>query len=230
MKKIDKNEIIEITGLADRKIRNIYMYGSRVYGTYGVDSDYDIMVTACSMLVDKEFYEGEYNIHVTTPDIFEDRLRKHDIHAIECVYAPDFAQIQITKDYREDFVLNPRQLKKMLLSQSSDAWRKAMMRIDDENYVGGEKTLFHSLRILKFGIQIIENGKLTDFSEANYLKEQIDMFSETADFDFSWASYKHAWYPVRKKLQKEFRSLDEGMGNRPFDVLDEILEKVENKS
>jgi len=206
MKTIDKNRIIEITGLEDRRVRNIYMYGSRVYGTCGVSSDYDIMVTACSMLVDKEFYEDEYNIHVTTPDIFEDRLKKHDIHAIECVYAPDFAQIQTVKDYRKDFVLNHGLLKKMLFSQSAGAWRKAMMRVNDGSYVWGEKSLFHSLRILMFGIQIVTKGELVDFSEANSIKEDIDKMAEAEDFDFHWSSYKKAWGTLRYRLQDELRA------------------------
>ncbi len=123
MENIDKNKILEIIGLEDRKVKNIYLYGSRVYGTCRADSDYDILVTACSMLVNEEFYVDNYNIHVTTPDVFEDKLRQHDIHALECIFAPDYAKIQISNDYRKNFVLNYRQLKKKLLSQSACAWR-----------------------------------------------------------------------------------------------------------
>ena len=129
---IDKEEIIDIIDIDKRRVKNIYLYGSRVYGNYSISSDYDILVTACSMIANKEIYEDKYNIHITTPDIFEDRLRKHDIHCLECIYAPIDAKIQIKKDYLIDFEINPCKLKKMLFSQSTAAWHKARRKIEEE--------------------------------------------------------------------------------------------------
>ncbi len=80
------------------------------------------------------------------------------------------------------------------------------MRIEDDNYMGGEKSLFHSLRILKFGIQIIAIGEITDFSEANYIREEIDNFTGDNEFNLTWASYKYAWSPLRKELQRKLRN------------------------
>jgi len=89
-----RSDIVEMTGLQPYRIRNVYIYGSRVYGNHTANSDYDAVVTAASMYVNYEMFDGEYNIHITTPDCFEDKLKKHDINALECIYAPDEAKIQ----------------------------------------------------------------------------------------------------------------------------------------
>ena len=52
------DQIIDIIGLSPYKVRNVYLYGSRVYGTADVSSDYDFTVIASSMMVNREFYEG----------------------------------------------------------------------------------------------------------------------------------------------------------------------------
>jgi len=49
-----KEEIIAVSGLDHHKIRNIYLYGSRIYGTHTVNSDYDAIVVACSMYVNHQ--------------------------------------------------------------------------------------------------------------------------------------------------------------------------------
>lgn len=206
MSGIEKNkeeiqtEVISRTGLPSHKIRNIYLYGSRIYRTHTVNSDYDVIVVACSLYVNCEIKDGTYNIHITTPDSFADQLRQHDIHCLECIFAPEEAQIQNTIDYKKDFSINTGQLKKMILSQSSWAWSKAQRRMEIGNIIGGAKSLFHSLRILKFGIQILKNGKITNFSEANNLWAKIN----NSD-DIEWETYKKRWINLKKSLTKEFR-------------------------
>lgn len=195
-----KEEIIAFTELHPSKIRNIYIYGSRVYGTNTVNSDTDVIVTACSMHVNYEMNNGTYNVHITTPDSFEDQLRQHDIHCLECIYAPKDAQILITNNYADNFKIHVPQLKKMLLSQSAWAWSKAQRRIEKGNIIGGAKSLFHSLRILKFGIQILRHKKIVDFKEANYLWEDINGFE-----GIEWEEYHQKWISTKKQLMKQFR-------------------------
>jgi len=47
-------EIIEKSGLPPFKVKNIYLYGSRIYGTYHDDSDYDFIVIANNILEAQE--------------------------------------------------------------------------------------------------------------------------------------------------------------------------------
>ena len=212
MNSIDKNkeilleEITNISGLESHKIRNIYIYGSRIYKTHTVNSDYDAIVIACSMYLNHEIYDNNYNIHITTPDSFADQLKQHDIHCLECIFAPDNAQIYSKIDYLKDFKFDAGQLKKMILSQSTWAWTKAQKRIEKGNIIGGAKSLFHSLRILNFGLQIMEFGKIVNFSASN---ETWNILRDCNSFE--WNSYQDTWIPVRKGLMKLLKN--SGIGN-----------------
>jgi len=213
-----KEEIIAVAGVEPRKIRNIYIFGSRVYGLHTVNSDYDAIVTATSMYVNHEIFEGDYNIHITTPDSFEDKLRQHDVHCLECIFAPDEARIHITTNYRDAFRLNKMKLKKMLLTQSAAAWAKSRRRIEQGNIMGGAKSIFHSLRILKFGVQILEHGRIIDFEAANKLWYKIEGFDE-----FEWIEYKGQFNQIRTQYMKEFKKF-----GQPFPNVSVVREALES--
>jgi len=194
--KVDKDRILELAELNPVKARNIYVYGSRVYGTNRPDSDTDILITACTMDAHKEFNDGEYNVHIITPDIFEDRLRRYEMQQLECIFAPSSAIIQERVDYRSSFELNANRLKKRALSQSAHSWHQAKMKIRDGDVERGAKSLFHSLRILVFAEQILNEGCIFDFSETNKWYEDI-----MEDDAYEWQDYKEKW--MEKKILME---------------------------
>jgi predicted nucleotidyltransferase len=194
--KVDKDRVFELAELNPVKARNIYVYGSRVYGTNRPDSDTDILVTACTMVAHKEYKDGEYNVHVITPDIFEDRLRRHEMQQLECIFAPSPAIIQEKVDYRSSFELNRNRLKKRALSQSAHSWHQAKIKIQGGDINRGARSLYHSLRILVFAEQILNEGDIFDFSEANQWHEEI-----TEDDSYDWRDYKDKW--LEKKMLME---------------------------
>jgi predicted nucleotidyltransferase len=206
MTAINKDEIISISRIRPAFVSNIYLYGSRVYGTATEQSDYDILMTGSNSVETQEIFSstptGNYNVHICVPNKFEDDLRKHDIHALECIFAPDFARIQIKKDYASTFVINKDKLKCKLLSQSSEAWHKGQRRILDADIYRGAKSIYHSLRILMFGIQMAKSGKITDFKESNYLYNGI-----VESDQYKWNYYKDNYLPLRRKLEQEFKDI-----------------------
>ena len=64
----------------------------------------------------------------------------------------------------------------------------------------GAKSLFHSLRMLVFAEQILNEGCIFDFSEANYWHEEI-----TEDDAYNWANYRNKWLPKKKVLEQLVR-------------------------
>jgi hypothetical protein len=197
-----KENVISITNLHPSKIRNIYVFGSRVYGTYRIDSDYDIIVVACSVNSNVEFRNGDYNIHVTTPDIFEDQLIRHNINNLECIFAPSNAQIYQEINYNNIFKLKNGILKKSLITQSTAAWLKGRKRIESGNIIGGAKSLFHSIRILDFGIQIIKYHYIKDFSSSNHIWKILDE-SEC----LKWEEYDNLCLGKKKFKLKELKEI-----------------------
>ena len=145
---LNKDKIIRAAGVHPLKVKNIYVFGSRVYGTSTVDSDYDVIVVASSMNEATEIRYEDLNIHVHTPDKFIRDLKELDMHNLECIYAPDRAKILEKVNYADaNFKINPEQMKYKAMNQSFNSFHKAKMKMYDANVHVGAKSLFHSMQI-----------------------------------------------------------------------------------
>ena len=191
-----KEEIIKLSKIHPARIKNIYLFGSQVYGNNREDSDFDFIVTCSSTIAKQEIKEGRINLHLHTHDVFKDDLYKHDIHDLECFFAPDWAKLQIKDSY--NFVINNDKLKKSVLSESSNSWHKAKLKLRDEDYYKSAKSVWHSIRMLMFAIDMCKNGAITDFSVANLYWDAI---SSTTDFD--WTCIKKELGFIREKFEKK---------------------------
>jgi predicted nucleotidyltransferase len=190
---IDRDRIIQLTGLPEHKILNIYMYGSRVYGTYNENSDYDFLVLANSLEEKREVRDCLYNVHTIVPNMFYDDLNGHKMQNLECLFAPDFAKIQESREYSLEIDFD--NLKKRALAQSYDSWHKGKYKLNEGDIYRGKKSMFHSIRILCFARQIVRYGKIKDFSEANKYWYQIDECEKTR-----WNYYSRKYFCLRRSL------------------------------
>jgi len=171
-----------------------YCYGSRVYGTAREDSDYDYIIVADQNIsltqngCDYTFYsEAE----------FLRQAKECEISVLECLFLPD--DMFIGKRYTVDIDLS--QLRKSISQKTSNSWVKAKKKFEVEHdYYIARKSLWHSFRILMFGIQIAKHGKIIDFSEANYLYGQI---IDNPSID--WNDYYTEYKKIHNKLSSDFR-------------------------
>jgi hypothetical protein len=100
------------------------------------------------------------------------------------------------------FKLNNSLLRNEISAKSSNSWVKASKKLTVEKnseYIG-KKSLWHSLRIVIFGIQIATKGKIVDYTAANYLYNEI-INSGNDD----WSYYKDKYQSVFNGLCTEFR-------------------------
>jgi len=193
------DEIISLCNIRPFKVNNIFLYGSRVYGTAHSDSDYDLLVVGGNLLERQELHKGKFNIHIIIPTKFEENLRGHDVHMLECIWAPDFAIILNKRNFLKEFTLDKKKLKKKLLSQSHQSWMNGKRKIIETDLHRGSKSIWHSIRILQFGIQIVKHGRINDFQEANKL------YTEIVDADeYRWNYYRDKYLPYKKELEDIF--------------------------
>jgi predicted nucleotidyltransferase len=190
----DIHEIVGLTGLPLYKVWNAYLYGSRVYGTNKKESDYDIMLVASSLDARKEIKHDKYNIHIITPDLFLDDLHDYKMVPLECIFAPDFARLKETRGY--DFTIDKMALKKYVLTQSNNSWVKAKFKLNENDILRGIKSVFHSLRILDFGIQIAKRGHIYNFSHANHFWDEINDSNE-----IEWKYFHKKYISMKKKME-----------------------------
>jgi predicted nucleotidyltransferase len=201
--KFNAEDIIKAVGMHPLKVKNIYVYGSRVYGTARPESDWDIIIVGMNLNEHEEhrhtLEDGTLlNIHIYTTDRFKRDLEMHNMMNLECVFAPEWAVLQEKMDF--GFELNKKRMVKTLLNASYNSWSGAKRKLNECDIYRGLKSVFHSLRILIFANQIAEHGNVVDFSEANYLYDEINECDEI-DWDYFKREYLEFKIALEKKLK-----------------------------
>lgn len=197
MPKID--DIIRNSGIHPSRVFNVYIFGSRVYKTSSNESDWDIIMVANNSVESTEIRRGLYNIHVYTPDKFKADLDWHRINNLECIYAPDWAKLKETIKY-DYFVIEPKKLRHAISHISSNSWVKCKKKLTvADDYYTGIKSLFHSIRIPMFAIQIMQHGRITDFSCANHIWDKLKRGR------WSWEMIEDEFKLLHNSVLSEFR-------------------------
>ncbi len=210
-------------------IHGIFSYGSSVYENKLPD-DLDFIVVTDDPHQQETFtYNGE-KIEVTFYSIseFKKDFDSMQIHALECFYLP--LGFNLINDYNnqvmslfsglneaKEYGFNQEQkqtLRQSISAISSNSFVKAKKKIiveDDFCLNTSMKSLWHSLRIIDFGTQIAERGRINNFQSSNNLyldiKNDYDKFNDFENkelfWDFLFAKYK----PVFNHAKTKFKTL-----------------------
>lgn len=202
---INKN-ITENYNIDSNKIVGIYPYGSILYGTANEKSDLDLVVIVDMSEEDYLQYESqEYDIHYMSINHYKKKLEEHDIMALECFYNNN----PILK-YSVDFELNKPQLRKKISAICNNSWAKAGKKlelVDEDDYIG-LKSLFHSFRILSFGINLaskneINYTKIGDIDALDFWNEILNYYAE----GYRWEEFKLKYKQQHNNMATKFREL-----------------------
>jgi len=193
-------EVIKRSKIHPSKVKCIYVFGSQVYSSINKNSDWDFIMVANNSVSNQEIRSGDFNIHVITPDEFDKMLKDHHPGAIECYFAPN--EFKLLELIKFDFKLFIPSLRHSFSHVSSNSWVKAKKKLAQKEYYIGVKSLFHSLRIPMFGIQIVKFGKITDFTCANKIYDSI--FSKN---DWSWDELDNKFRHLRNQIMTDFRQI-----------------------
>src|SRR5690606_20681238 len=104
--------------------------------------------------------------------------------------------------YLKYFKLDKSKLRRSISGTSSNSFVKCKKKLRQGDYYIGKKSLFHSLRILGFGIQIALTGKIVNYSAYNHYLDMI-MDKNTND----WSEYQKVFKPIFNHKKSEFRRL-----------------------
>jgi hypothetical protein len=200
---MDASEVIRKLGLDDEAIVNVYPYGSRVYGTATENSDYDYIIVYKSALLPNGAFR---NNAISSEDRkiqavcysragFQDALNNYEIGAIECMFLPEDKILRKQWPFK-NYKWDKKEMSRKIITKASDSWHNAKMRLCDDDLETSKKGLWHALRILLFGIQLKEQGRIVDFTEANSLRTKI-----FDDEDFNMKK----WFAYRDELMEKLR-------------------------
>lgn len=185
--------------IESNQIFGICPFGSKTYGTQTKDSDSDYVVIV-DMRKDYIQYESkELDIHIMSIDYYKKLLKDHDIMALEVYFNPS-----PLISFKPTFVLDLIKLRHQISSVSSNSWVKAKKKVslEHEDSWVGYKSLFHSMRILYFGIQLAKNGKISYYTDMVPLWNDIlTMVDEGKDIEEIMAYYKPQYNANKTKFR-----------------------------
>ncbi len=193
--------------IQDENVLNFYLFGSHVYRTNHENSDIDVILVA------QEYFDAkDVNIHVYTETQFQSLLNKGEIQMLECFFAP------------KEFVLKESVIFNILFDRTfSEHLRISISTICSNSWVKGKKKLviqgdydlnlalksvFHSLRILDYGIQISENQSIINFESSNWILAELKQLSERYQYDALWNQIEVKFRKVFNQRSSKFKNLN----------------------
>lgn len=187
---------------------NIYHYGSFVYGTFHPGkSDYDFIVIVPNHMSFFEEHQFEcdnqqYTIH--TEKNWQEMLDRCDVDAIESYFLPAEYIVKESKKFHAN--ITKEKIRNSFSAVASNSFVKCKKKLEvaesfDPNV--GRKSLWHSLRIIDFGIQILEYGRIVNYDSMNHLYDDI-VLSDSTDWEYFKLKYK----PIYNKLKTQFRACE----------------------
>ncbi len=183
----------------------IYPYGSIVYGTYqeGIsDTDFIVVVPPYLNHLDQqqwEYHNEQYTLYSIST--WREKLNRHDIDALECHFLPKNMVIKETIDF--DFTLKTALLRQSISSVASNSWVKCKKKLTvHEDFAPrvGKKSLWHALRILNFGIQLMTFKSIVDYGSMNELYDEI--VNNPSD---NWLFFKEKYQPIYNNSKSAFK-------------------------
>lgn len=207
MEGIDDND--ERFGNLLKHVITMFYYGSSVYGTLTDKSDTDIVAIVDDEIDLSEFTNGIWEYHLDNIDYqfinestFIEMVKNHHIVALEMFWLPQDKIIKgDVKKYEQYFKLDKWKLRQVISGIASNAFAKAHKKMTvekDYDLYRGQKSLFHSIRIMLFGIQIAKYGKIEDYQEANKYWKMIYAMK-----DSPWQIYKETFKPIINTIRSE---------------------------
>lgn len=189
--------------LNDPNILNVYQYGSRVYGSYNENSDYDYI------LVVKEHFKSDcIDYHVYTKEVFQMTINEQEISVLECIFAPK--QFVLKETVQFTFNLDKEKLRKSISTIVNNSYVKAKKKIiivGDYDLNAGIKSFFHSYRILNFGVQIALKGYIYNYNSCNWLLTDLQKLSKQYDHNELWDMIETKYKEEHKNKKHQFKML-----------------------
>lgn len=202
----EAREILQSSITDTKNVHNMYQYGSHVYECNDELSDIDVIVIGgfCPCI---DHNNDKIDFTFIKELDFVYKLLDHEISALECLYLPDKYIIQENISFKERVLpkVSLSKLRHSISAKASNSFVKCKKKLTvekDYNPRIGKKSLFHSLRIILFGIQLAKIGRIEDYTVAN--QYWYDIVNNPSD---DWEYYKKIYKPEYNRLMTEFRKL-----------------------
>lgn len=212
VKYIEKNFNIKIFGL--------FSYGSFVYKNKEPE-DLDFIVISDEYREQTSFFIDNIEIQLTfyTLDLFKVMLEDQEITALECKYLPEnidgiikYKSTEIDSLFLNHFI-DKQKLRTSISKKTSNSYVKAKKKLildNDRDLSVSLKSLWHSFRMIDYGIQICEHNKIIDFKNSNALFKDISndyKIEKECDYNELWNKIHLKYKPIHNNKLSDFKKL-----------------------
>ena len=180
-------------------IINVYAYGSVNYDTFiegKSDYDYIVIFDTNESIVDIKL--DDFNINGMSETVFLQKLAEADISILEALQKPLLETKHIDMNF-DNFALRNHVSGK---ADNSYVKAKKKLLVEHEPYIA-KKSLFHSLRMLFYAIELAEHKKIINWS----MKELYDEIMSLPEIDESGKITDSVWQIWNDKYKKMFNAL-----------------------
>lgn len=191
-------EVLQISKTNFENVLNLYYYGSKVYKTNSENSDHDFIAVVKEKFKE-QFLSDEIDIIFYTVEEFQLLIDVHEISVLECLFLD---KTFILKDcHKFYFKLDLQKLRHSISKKSSNSFvkfKKKLIIKEDFDLNCSRKSLFHSIRIVEFGIQIAKHSCIIDYTSLQDIYEQIFEHESLEDL-------LKIFKPIHNQVLTEFR-------------------------
>jgi len=181
-------QLVQALQLKHADILNVYPFGSRVYETSSYNSDYDFIIVGNTyltkllgtklkndeaLLLSGSCADKHFHALVHDTQSFTRNLKQHSLHTLECYFLP--GEQALLKTAMFNFDIDKKMLRNRIMQKAVCDWEKSKKRFADGKVERAKKSLFHSLRVLDFGIQIAEGKKINNYTSCSLLWKDIKL-------------------------------------------------------
>jgi len=198
--------------IEDLNVMSIFRLGSQVYGTHTPESDHDFIIIA-----ETWFDAEDINIHVYNRAQFLGALINHDIQALECLFLDpkhilkdEWKLDRTCLDDKINSTYRAEKLRTAISTIASNSWvkgKKKLIVAGDYDLHLAIKSVFHSLRIIDFGIQIATDRKITNYGSMNYVLQDLKKMSETMQREDLWNAIDTKYRSLYNQSSSKFKEL-----------------------
>jgi predicted nucleotidyltransferase len=167
--KLNLDILISRLQLKKEEVLNVYVIGSRLWGTASYNSDWDFIIVHSKWKGKSSVHNGEIDATVYDTEEFVQKLKEHSLLEVLCVWLPRPFVWKEVLDPTKHFDLDLASLRSSVFEETERDWRMAQKYMEKKNVDRGKKTVVHALRLILLSIQIATNGHITNFQEAHNL-------------------------------------------------------------
>ena len=196
--------------IADANVLNVYLIGSRMWGTASNSSDHDLYIVI-------KGNESARNSHFKIPGFeidavvvgmayFQSRLDSGKLKELSCLWAPQSCKLLERHAFRvAGNQVDRAALLKSLHEGHEKDWRRARKLVESGRVSEGKKVLLHDLRAHLLAVQIVREGKIVDYEAGHEVHDWINY-----TFSKSWDVFAAEFEPKIASLLDFLRNVNAG--------------------